>query len=64
MGTLKENDRMLKWPVALLVIAELLGLIGFGGLTAGAGAEIARLLFWVFFVLFVFTLAFPRKRSA
>ncbi len=54
---------MLKWSVFLLVIAELVGVIGFGGLTAEAGADTAKLLFWVLFAMFVFTLAFPRKRT-
>ncbi len=54
---------MLKWSVRLLVIAEALGLVGFSGLTAEAVADIAKLLFWVFFTMFALTLAFPRKRA-
>ncbi len=55
---------MLKWSVILLLIAELVGLIGFGGLTAQAVADVAKLLFWLFFAMFVLTLAIPRKRIA
>ncbi len=54
---------MLKWSVILLVIAELVGVIGFGGLTVQAVADVAKFLFWLFFAMFVFTLAFPRKRT-
>jgi uncharacterized membrane protein YtjA (UPF0391 family) len=41
----------------------MVGLIGFGGLTAVMYAEIAKLLFWVLFALFAFTLAVDHKRT-
>ncbi len=55
---------MLKLSIILLILAELVGVVGFGGLTAEAFAGIAKLLFWLLFALFAFTLAFPRKRTA
>jgi uncharacterized membrane protein YtjA (UPF0391 family) len=54
---------MIKWSIILLVMAELVGLIGFGGLTVETYAEIAKLMFWVLFALFAFTLAVGRKRT-
>jgi uncharacterized membrane protein YtjA (UPF0391 family) len=54
---------MLKLSIFLLVLAELIGLIGFGGLTVEFYAELAKLMFWVLFALFAFTLAIDRKRT-
>ncbi|HWL95512.1 MAG TPA: DUF1328 family protein [Phycisphaerae bacterium] len=51
---------MLKWALIFLVISLVAGLLGFGGVAAGA-ASIAKLLFGIFlficllfFVLFLF----------
>jgi uncharacterized membrane protein YtjA (UPF0391 family) len=54
---------MFKLPVFLLVSAIMVGLIGFGGLTAETYAEIAKLLFWILFALFTFTLAVDHRRT-
>jgi uncharacterized membrane protein YtjA (UPF0391 family) len=54
---------MLRWSIILLVVAEVVGLVGFGGLMNDFLASIAKILFWFFFALFVFTLAFDRKRT-
>lgn len=43
---------MLKWAVIFLVLALVLGLLGFGGL-AGAFVEIAKLLFYIAIAVFV-----------
>ena len=43
---------MLRWALIFLVVALILALLGFGGI-AGAFAEIAKLLVWVFLILFV-----------
>lgn len=46
---------MLYWAAVFFVIALAAGVLGFGGLAAGA-AEIAKILFFVFIVLFVASL--------
>lgn len=43
---------MLRWALIFLVIALILAVLGFGGI-AGAFAEIAKLLVWLFLILFV-----------
>lgn len=43
---------MLRWAVVFFVIALISGVLGFGGIAAGA-VEIARILFVVFLVLFI-----------
>ncbi len=51
---------MLRWAVIFFVVALIAAVLGFGGI-AGAAAGIAKLLFWVFVVLFVASLFFGRK---
>ena len=46
---------MLRWAAAFFVIAILAALFGFGGIAAGS-AEIARVLFFIFVVIFVVSL--------
>tara|TARA_R110000868_G_scaffold125897_1_gene332242 strand:- start:64 stop:246 length:183 start_codon:yes stop_codon:yes gene_type:complete len=46
---------MLRWAVIFLVVALVAALFGFGGIAAAA-VDIARLLFFVFIVLFVLAL--------
>lgn len=43
---------MLRWALIFLVIALVLAVLGFGGM-AGAFAEIAKILVWIFVILFV-----------
>jgi uncharacterized membrane protein YtjA (UPF0391 family) len=50
----KENA-MLHYAVVFFVIALVAALFGFGGIAAGA-AEIAKILFFIFLVLFVVSL--------
>ena len=50
----KENV-MLHYAVVFFVIALVAALFGFGGIAAGA-AEIAKILFFIFLVLFVVSL--------
>jgi uncharacterized membrane protein YtjA (UPF0391 family) len=38
--------------IVALVVAVIAGVLGFGGI-AGAAADIARILFWVFLVIFL-----------
>ena len=46
---------MLRWAVGFFVIAVIAALFGFGGIAAGA-SDIARVLFFVFLVVFVISL--------
>jgi uncharacterized membrane protein YtjA (UPF0391 family) len=43
---------MLKWAIIFLVVAIVLGVLGFGGL-AGAFVTLAKILFWIALVIFV-----------
>ena len=53
---------MLSWALTFLVIALIAGVLGFG-VIAGTAAEIAKILFLVFLVLFVVSLIFGRTRT-
>ena len=46
---------MLQWALAFLVLALLAALFGFGGIAA-ASAGIAKILFYVFVIVFAITL--------
>jgi uncharacterized membrane protein YtjA (UPF0391 family) len=46
---------MLRYAIAFFVIAIIAALFGFGGIAAGA-TEIAKILFFVFLILFVVSL--------
>ncbi len=46
---------MLRWSIIFLVIALIAALLGFG-IVASAAAGIAKVLFFVFLVLFIITL--------
>jgi len=46
---------MLKWAAIFFVIAIVAAVFGFGGIAAGA-TEIAKILFFIFLVVFVITL--------
>ena len=48
---------MLYWAAVFFVIALVAALFGFGGIAAGA-VEIAKILFFVFLVIFAITLVF------
>jgi uncharacterized membrane protein YtjA (UPF0391 family) len=53
---------MLSWAITFLVLALVAGVLGFGVL-AGTAMEIAKILFFVFIVLFVLSyfLGGPRR---
>jgi uncharacterized membrane protein YtjA (UPF0391 family) len=53
---------MLHYAVVFLVIALIAAVFGFGGIAAGA-AEIAKILFFNFLVLFIASLLFGLFRS-
>jgi len=46
---------MLQWALAFFIIALIAAIFGFGGIAVGA-AEIAKVLFFIFLVLFVVAL--------
>lgn len=48
---------MLGWAITFLIIALIAAALGFGGL-AGTAVGIAKLLFYVFLVLFVVSLIY------
>lgn len=48
---------MLNWAITFLVIALIAALLGFGGI-AGLSLEFAKILFYIFIILFVISLIF------
>ena len=46
---------MLNWAVSFLIIAIVAAILGFGGIAATA-VEMARILFFIFLVLFLISL--------
>ncbi len=54
---------MLGWALLFLIIALIAGALGFG-VVAGTAATIAKILFFVFLVLFVISLFTGRKSRA
>lgn len=48
---------MLRWAIIFAVISIIAAIFGFGGISEGA-ADIARILFFIFIVLFVLVLIF------
>jgi uncharacterized membrane protein YtjA (UPF0391 family) len=50
---------MLRWALAFAVLALIAGLLGFGGL-AGDFSYLARILLFVFLILFIVSLVFGR----
>ncbi len=53
---------MLRWAVIFLVIAIIAAIFGFGGV-AGASADIAKILFYLFIAIFVISLLFGLFRG-
>lgn len=51
---------MLNWAITFLVIALIAAVLGFGVL-AGTAMEIAKILFFVFIVLFIISLISGRR---
>jgi uncharacterized membrane protein YtjA (UPF0391 family) len=43
---------MLRWSISFLILALIAGVLGFGGI-ANASVDIAKILFFVFAVLFL-----------
>jgi uncharacterized membrane protein YtjA (UPF0391 family) len=51
----EKEESMLRWSIAFFLIALVAAVFGFGGIAAGA-VTIARVLFYVFLVLFLLSL--------
>ena len=51
---------MLSWAIAFLVIALIAGILGFG-VIAGTAAGFAKILFFVFLILFLVSLIRGRR---
>lgn len=58
---IERKFTMLNWAITFLVIALIAALLGFGGI-AGTAVGIAKILFFVFLVLFVIALLMGRKK--
>lgn len=57
-GAARERTSfMLRWAVIFFVIAIIAAIFGFGGI-AGAATDIAKILFFVFLVIFLLSLVF------
>ncbi|TXL82013.1 DUF1328 domain-containing protein [Vineibacter terrae] len=52
---------MLRWTIVFLVVAIVAALFGFGGIAAAA-TDFARILFFIFLVLFVISLVMGMMR--
>jgi uncharacterized membrane protein YtjA (UPF0391 family) len=53
---------MLGWTITFLIIAIIAAIFGFAGIVSAA-VGIAKILFFVFIVLFILSLIFGRVRS-
>jgi uncharacterized membrane protein YtjA (UPF0391 family) len=51
---------MLRWSIIFLVVALVAAVFGFGNIASGA-ASIAKILFYIFVVLFALTLIFGKR---
>ncbi len=54
---------MLRWSIAFFIIAIIAAIFGFGGIAEGA-VEIAKILFYIFIILFVISLVTGRFWAA
>lgn len=53
---------MLQWAVTFLVLALIAGLLGFGGVAA-VSVEMAKVMFFIFLVLFIVAAIFGAVRG-
>lgn len=57
-----EEITMLRWVWAFLILAIIAAIFGFGGIVAAA-AGIAKILFFIFLVIFVVGLIMGRRAA-
>jgi uncharacterized membrane protein YtjA (UPF0391 family) len=57
-----KEQHMLYWAAGFLIIALIAAVLGFGGI-AGTAVEIAKILFFVFLVLFLISAALSMFRK-
>lgn len=55
---------MLGWAITFFIIALIAAVLGFGGAVTGIAMTAAKICFFVFLVLFVISLVFPRLRPS
>jgi uncharacterized membrane protein YtjA (UPF0391 family) len=56
LGTSKQEVKfMLWWALIFFIVAVIAAIFGFGGIAAGA-MSIAKILFWIFIILFIISL--------
>jgi uncharacterized membrane protein YtjA (UPF0391 family) len=55
----QKEISMLYWAVVFLVVAIIAGVLGFGGI-AGAATDVAKVLFFLFLILFIVGLILGR----
>ncbi len=56
----RKRKKMLHWSLVFLVIALIAAVLGFGGV-AGAAAGIAKVLFFVFLVVWLLSMFIGRR---
>jgi uncharacterized membrane protein YtjA (UPF0391 family) len=61
-GQEEKEPAVLYWALLFLIVSLIAAALGFGGV-AGAAAGIARILFFVFLVLFILSLIFGGLRA-
>ena len=59
-GQQNSNNVMINWAITFLVIALIAAALGFGGI-AGTAVGLAKILFFVFIVLFIIAFVMGRK---
>jgi uncharacterized membrane protein YtjA (UPF0391 family) len=48
---------MLWWALVFFIVAVIAAIFGFGGIAAGA-MSVAKIIFWIFIILFLISLLF------
>ena len=58
----RRQTKMLRWALIFFIVALIAALFGFGGIAATA-TEIAKILFFIFLILFIISLIFGLMRG-
>jgi uncharacterized membrane protein YtjA (UPF0391 family) len=56
----EQVDTMLHWTLVFLIIALIAGILGFGGI-AGTAVGVAKILFFLFLVIWLMSLLVGRR---